>query len=338
MKEGGERGDHADRRRDGRRLGDPQRRGRVLVAADRRPEAGAGSDTRAATGSSSRRGPSSSCGPARARSPSASPSARPGSCAHQNRPTERIRGSTMRGPHPIEIWVDRSGSPYAGLVGKPVLRTAGRARRGGRARVADRSNLSRSRPPLPVSLLRAVQAPGRDRARERPARPQRRGPPGSRRLRGGPPGGDLPALDARRRRREQGASTRAGWSRTRTSAITWRPARTRSSGGEPPPGARAWPEERRQRELAELEHDAMYAISRYLQTQAYRATERRREGARRARAERRLQRQVRDLRRRAERQRAAPAEDRIEPLVAPSSPAAERPRQITRGEERAAVH
>ena len=29
----------------------------------------------------------------------------------------------MRGPHPVEIWVDRGGSPYTGLVGKPVLRT-----------------------------------------------------------------------------------------------------------------------------------------------------------------------------------------------------------------------
>jgi hypothetical protein len=75
------------------------------------------------------------------------------------------------------------------------------------------------------------------------------------------------------------------------------------NGGQPPSGAGAWSEERRQRELAELEHDAMYAISRYLQTQAYRTQERRRQSARHARAERKLQRQVRQLEKRAGRQR-----------------------------------
>jgi len=40
---------------------------------------------------------------------------RPAKSAH--RPSERIR---LRGPHPVEIW---TGEPYRGLVGKPVLRT-----------------------------------------------------------------------------------------------------------------------------------------------------------------------------------------------------------------------
>ena len=35
-------------------------------------------------------------------------------------------------------------------------------------------------------------------------------------------------------------------------------------GGDPPEGARAWPEERRRRELAELELDAMYALTKYV--------------------------------------------------------------------------
>src|SRR5215211_3884954 len=41
---------------------------------------------------------------------------RPAKSAH--RPSDRI---SLRGPHPVEIWA--GGSPYRGLVGKPVLRT-----------------------------------------------------------------------------------------------------------------------------------------------------------------------------------------------------------------------
>ena len=270
---------------------------------------------------------------------------------HIVRAADRVRGATRRGPvrgaahHPrgpvpatAEIGPPSASAgrdarpPPSRDLGRPerlaIRRTGrkagpanrGRALRDGRARAADRANLSRSRPPLPVPLLRAVQAPRRDRARERSARPQRRGPPGSRRLRGRAPRGDLPAPDARRRRRGDGESTRAGWSRTPTSATTSRPARTRSSGGEAPPGARAWPDERRQRELAGLEHDAMYAISRYLQTQ--RATGPRRDAARAPAApapSAGCSGRFAQLRRPLG-ATGAPAEDRIEPLVAPSSP------------------
>ena len=147
---------------------------------------------------------------------------RPPKSAHRAHPQV-----AMRGPHPVEIWVDRSGSPYTGLVGKPVLRTA--------AEHVERDGLELLiAPTFPVRVLhfpfRSFQQYERrvEIARANgSARPQRGGPPGSRRLRGRPPGGDLPALDARRRRRSRRASTRAGWSRTRTSAITCAPARTR---------------------------------------------------------------------------------------------------------------
>ena len=68
-------------------------------------------------------------------------------------------------------------------------------------------------------------------------------------------------------------------------------------GGEAPPGADAWPEERRTETRARLQHDAMYALSRYLQTYAHRTQTHRRERARRKQVERRMWRQVATLRR-----------------------------------------
>jgi glycosyl transferase family 2 len=74
-------------------------------------------------------------------------------------------------------------------------------------------------------------------------------------------------------------------------------------GGTPPPGARAWSEERRSRELAALEADAMYALSRYLQANAYKLQTRHHEGAERRAAKRQLERRLQRVRERLRHQR-----------------------------------
>jgi hypothetical protein len=74
-------------------------------------------------------------------------------------------------------------------------------------------------------------------------------------------------------------------------------------GASAPSGPRAWPEERRRKELAELEVDAMYALSRYLQANAYKLQTRHLEGATRRDAKRQLERRLERLRDRLEHQR-----------------------------------
>jgi hypothetical protein len=222
---------------------------------------------------------------------------RPPKSAHRAHPQV-----AMRGPHPVEIWVDRSGSPYSGLVGKPVLRTA--------AEHVERDGLELLiAPTFPVRVLhfpfRSFQQYER-RVEIARANTQLDRNAEGRQVRDAYEAGRLEEIYRRLTLGDDAVAEGIdqGWLVEDTDFRDYlRACPDALSGGEPPPGACAWPDERRQRELAELERDAMYAISRYLQTQAYRAKERRREGARRARAERRLQRQVRDLRRRAERHR-----------------------------------
>ena len=222
---------------------------------------------------------------------------RPPKSAHRAHP--RV---ALRGPHPVEIWVDRSGSPYAGLVGKPVLRTE--------AEHSEEEELDLLiAPTFPVRVLhfpfrsfaqykRKVEIARQNGQFDRNAE--------ARQVRDAYEAGQLEeiyrrlALDDR----AVAAGIDEGWLIEDTDFRDYLAACPDPlSGGEAPPGARAWPEERRRHELAELEHDAMYAISRYLQTHAYRTQERRRQNARHARAERRLQRQVRQLQGRARRQR-----------------------------------
>jgi hypothetical protein len=223
---------------------------------------------------------------------------RPPKSAHRAHPQV-----AMRGPHPVEIWVDRKGSPYSGLVGKPVLRTEADHLE------AEALDLLIA-PTFPVCVLHF---------------PFRSFPQYERRVEIARANGQLDRNAAGRQVRDAYEAGRLeeiyrrltldddtvkrgideGWLIEDTDFRDYlRACPDAVSDAEPPPGASAWPDPRRQRELAALEHDAMYAISRYLQTQAYRAKERRREGARRARTERRLRRQVRELRRRAQRHRA----------------------------------
>jgi Glycosyl transferase family 2 len=222
---------------------------------------------------------------------------RPPKSAHRAHPQV-----AMRGPHPVEIWVDRSGSPYTGLVGKPVLRTE--------AEHAEEDGLELLiAPTFPVRVLhfpfrsfaqykRRVEIARGNGQLDRNAE--------GRRVRDAYEAGRLEEIYRRLALDDQAvaAGIDQGWLIEDTDFRDYLAACPDGlSGGEAPPGAHAWPQERRHRELAELEHDGMYAISRYLQTHAYRTQERRRQIARHARAERRLRRQVRQLQKRARRQR-----------------------------------
>jgi hypothetical protein len=207
---------------------------------------------------------------------------RPPKSAHRAHPQ-----IAMRGPHPIEIWVDRGGSPYTGLVGKPVLRT--------RAEHFEEEELDLL--VAPFYPVRVLHFPFRSFEQYR----HRVG---------------IALANGQLDRNAEGREVRRAYEEGRLEAIYERltldddaAAKDIESGslvedtdfrdyldaspdplgsGQPPPGARAWPESRRQRELTELEHDAMYAISRYLQTSAYRAKERREVRARQRKVERRL--------------------------------------------------
>jgi hypothetical protein len=79
--------------------------------------------------------------------------------------------------------------------------------------------------------------------------------------------------------------------------------KTFDGGGPSPPGPGAWSEERRRRELAELEADGMYAISRYLQANAYKLQTRHVAGDDRRHAKRQLERRLKRVSDRVERQR-----------------------------------
>jgi len=216
---------------------------------------------------------------------------RPPKSAHRAHP--RVE---MRGPHPIEIWVERRGSPYAGLVGKPVLRT--------QAEHSEEEGLELLiAPTFPLGVLhfpfrsfeqyrRRVEIARANGQLDRNAE--------GRDVRDAYEAGRLEEI-YQRLTLDDDAVARGideGWLVEDTDFRDYLAACPEAlSAGEAPPGARAWPDERRQRELAGLEHDAMYALSRYLQTSAYRAGERRQQAARQRQAGRRMRRLRRRTRR-----------------------------------------
>jgi hypothetical protein len=220
---------------------------------------------------------------------------RPPKSAH--RANRRIE---MRGPHPIEIWFDRDGSPYKGLVGKPVLRTQAE-------HVEEDAMELLIAPMFPVRVLHfPFRSFGQYRHRVGIARDngQLDRNEAGREVRRAYEDGRLEEVYARLTLDDAAVAEgiESGWLVEDTDFRDYLDASPDPlADGHPPQGARAWTESRRQRELTDLEHDAMYAISRYLQTNAYRASERRATRARQRRAERRLKSRLRGLRRRLRR-------------------------------------
>jgi hypothetical protein len=201
----------------------------------------------------------------------------------------------LRGPHPIEIWV--GGSPYKGLVGKPVLRT--------RAEHFEEDPLQLPIAPVfPVGVLHfPIRSFAQYRRRVEIARDNGqldRNPEG-REVRDAYESGALEEV-YERLTLDDGAVAKGiaeGWLVEDGGFRDYLAASPDPlSDGEPPAGARAWSEAQRAEALEGLRNDAMYAISRYLQTHAYRAQQRKDQGARLRRLERRMWRQTKALRRR----------------------------------------
>jgi Glycosyl transferase family 2 len=227
---------------------------------------------------------------------------RPPKTAHRSHP--RV---VMRGPHPIEIWVDRGGSPRQGLVGKPVRRTQAE-------HMEDNELDLLLAPTFPLAVLHfPFRSASQYRRRVAIAVENRQLKEGA--VRRAYETGRLDEVYAKLTLDDEAVEQgiEEGWLAEDTELRDYLSACPDPlEGGSSPPGPRARPQDRRERELAELELDAMYALSRYLQTHAYQAQarrdERRAERAqrrhaerRRRRAEHKRRRRVRRLRRRANR-------------------------------------
>jgi hypothetical protein len=213
---------------------------------------------------------------------------RPPRTAHRAHPKVTLWTS-----HPIDVWVDRGGTPRQGLVGKPAMRE--------RARHLEEAELELVlAPTFPIGIyhfpLRSFEQ-YRKKIEVAAKNQWFRHDAESRAVEEAWRAGRLEEVYARLTLDDAQveAGMKEGWL-TRDTDL-----RDYLLAGDGAPGAAAWPEERRQRALGELRADAMYALSRYLQTAAYKKQSgRRRAAATRART-RRQRRRVRQLRRRARR-------------------------------------
>jgi hypothetical protein len=219
---------------------------------------------------------------------------RPPKAAHRAHPNVALRG-----PHPVEIWVDRGGSPRQGLVGRPIMRT--------RPEHVEEEPLELLiAPTFPVGVLhfpirsfdqyrRRIEIAEANQQFDRTA--------DAREVRAAHRAGRLGELYARLTL-DDGEVARGlaeGWLVEDPAFRDYLNACPDPLDERAAPPAGGWPEERRSEALADLEYDAMYALSRYLQTTAYMTQARRDERARQRRSERRLRRRVRRLRRRSHR-------------------------------------
>jgi hypothetical protein len=210
-------------------------------------------------------------------------------------PKSAHRGTTtisLRGPHPPEIW---SGDPYRGLVGRPVLRTAPEHRED------DPLDLVIA-PVFPVGVLHfPIRSFEQYRHRVEIAREDGylERSPVTRGIRDALVEGRLEDVFARIVLDDVAVARglEEGWLVEQTSFrdylaacpdplddATATPVETPAGGGGPTP--------------EDLRDEAMYAISRYLQTQGHRTQKRRNEGAERRQMQRELWRRTHALRRR----------------------------------------
>ena len=215
-------------------------------------------------------------------------------------PKAAHRGSSaisLRGPHPVEIW---SGNPYRGLVGKPVLRTAAEHRE-------DEPLDLVIAPAFPLGVLHfPFRTFEQYRRRVEIARDngQLDRNPDGRAVRDALEQGRLEEMFDRLVVDDAAVARgiEEGWLVEQTSFRDYLAAshdplapdetaapETPTGGGSPT--------------LDELRDDGMYAITRYIQTQAHRAAEHRRQAAGIRVRSRRLERRSRGLRRRARRLR-----------------------------------
>ncbi len=217
---------------------------------------------------------------------------RPAKSAH--RPSERI---SLRGPHPVEIW---AGEPYRGLVGKPVLRTEAEHREDDPLELV-------IAPTFPVGVLHfPFRTFEQYRRRVEIARDngQLERNEAGRAVRKALEDGSLEEI-YERLVLDDGAvadGIREGWLVEQTSFRDYLAACPDPLAGGPR-GARPVPAGGGSPTAEQLREDSMYAISRYLQTQAQRAARLRRKDALLREFRQRLKRRNRSLRTRTRRLR-----------------------------------
>ena len=217
---------------------------------------------------------------------------RPPKTAHRTHPLINLWTT-----HPIDVWVNNGSSRRSGLVGKPALRAQP-------AHVDENELDLVLAPDFPIGVLHfplrsfdqyrsKVEVAGDNRMFDRSAE--------AREIRRAREAGRLEDVYENLVLDEEtvGHGLAEGWLVRDTE---FRDYLLACPGileeAEPPPGARAWPEERRQTALDELGADGMYAISRYLQTVASKKRKRHqqiRELKRRRGEERRSKRQIQRL-------------------------------------------
>jgi hypothetical protein len=211
---------------------------------------------------------------------------RPPKTAHRANPRVNLRG-----PHPIEIWV--GGSPYRGLVGKPVLRTEAEHRE-------EKPLELLIAPNFPVGVLHfPIRSYDQYRHRVEIARDNgqlKRNPRGQA-VNDALERGHLEAVYERLVLDDQAVAdgTREGWLVEQASFREYLASCPDPlAGGDPV--ERPVPERDGNPTADGLRSDAMYAFTRYLQTQAYRAQKRRDEGAEARKTQKELWRRTRTLR------------------------------------------
>ena len=220
---------------------------------------------------------------------------RPPKTAHRTHPQVMISQ-----PHPTHIWVDYGVPPRQGLVGRPVRRA--------QAEHTEETQLELLLAPMfPLAVhhfplrsfgqyRRMVEiALANDQLREGET------------VRSAFEAGRLEEVYARLILDDEAVKRglAEGWLVEDTEFRDYLAAcpEMLDGGGTPPPGSGAWSEERRRNELAELEVDVMYALSRYLQATAYKLQTRHRQRASPRRAKRQPERRLEQLRDRLKRER-----------------------------------
>jgi glycosyl transferase family 2 len=192
---------------------------------------------------------------------------RPPKIAHRTHPQVRIRQ-----PHPVDIWIDHGTSPRHGLVGRPVRRASEAHSEETELELLLAPDFSIGVLHFPVrSLKQYTRLVGIAVATSHMGRRDE-----TRRIRDAYKAGRLE--DIYREMAFEGDEIKSGIEAGHLAEDTGFRDYLRACpdplSGEEGPGPLAdvlgWSQERRERELAELEADSMYTLSRYLQTIAYR--------------------------------------------------------------------
>ena len=192
---------------------------------------------------------------------------RPPKIVHRTHPRVQIRQ-----PHPVDIWIDHGTSPRDGLVGRPVRRAREAHSEATELELLLAPNFSIGVLHFPVRSLKqytrlvGIAVANSDLGRDDEARRVREA---YREGRLGDIYGEMVFEDD-----EIASSIEAGHLVKDTDFRDYLRACPDPLDGKDGPGPLAdvlgWSDERREHELAELEADGMYTLSRYLQTIAYR--------------------------------------------------------------------